>query len=257
MVADQSGGVTAANTYNFTPFGEGIGNDPGSQNKQGYTGHIEDETGLTYMQARYYDPVIGRFLSADPIGYADQLNLYAYVGSDPINQSDPTGMCPECNWDDGFRRTSGQMLTESPVGQIFNEGMKRTKAGVEKVVDRSSATVTGGASAITGVEVSGTVDAQTAEDGTYERAVTVGETNQVEAQVAATVDFRVAGDKDVGKVTASFSLKVVFVGIEFNKGTNGSNLSVHVGPQFGFKLKGLPQVEVKGGVSVKERVPLP
>ncbi|MEL6108778.1 MAG: RHS repeat-associated core domain-containing protein, partial [Planctomycetota bacterium] len=49
--------------------------------------------GLYYMNARYYSPLSGRFLSLDPSGFAGQdVNLYRYAGSDPANFSDPSGL---------------------------------------------------------------------------------------------------------------------------------------------------------------------
>ena len=63
-------------------------------NGPGYTGHINDaDTSLVYMQARYYDPDIGRFISIDPIAAdVDGLNRYVYASNNPYYYSDPTGM---------------------------------------------------------------------------------------------------------------------------------------------------------------------
>jgi RHS repeat-associated protein len=61
----------------------------------------DQETGLYHMGARYYDPRLGRWLSEDPIGIAGGTNLYAYVGNDPVNGRDPTGLYSTCEWIDG------------------------------------------------------------------------------------------------------------------------------------------------------------
>lgn len=73
-----------------------------NDNRPGYTGHMMDKgTGLVYMQQRYYDPMLGVFLSVDPVTAYDsgdwrQFNRYAYAFNNPYRFTDPDGRCPEC-----------------------------------------------------------------------------------------------------------------------------------------------------------------
>ena len=56
-------------------------------------GHPEDETGLVYMRARYYEPAMGRFLSEDPA--RDGVNWYLYADENPVNKVDFEGKVPK------------------------------------------------------------------------------------------------------------------------------------------------------------------
>ncbi|MFN9664251.1 MAG: RHS repeat-associated core domain-containing protein, partial [Akkermansiaceae bacterium] len=58
----------------------------------GFTGHHHHaKSGLVLTWFRAYDAEVGRWLSADPLGEAGGINLYGYVGGNPINLIDPTG----------------------------------------------------------------------------------------------------------------------------------------------------------------------
>lgn len=77
----------------YEPSTAGCGLD---DNQRGYTGHVFDkDIGLTYMQARYYDPVVGRFMGVDPVGVRldnqVSFNRYAYGNNNPYKYTDPDG----------------------------------------------------------------------------------------------------------------------------------------------------------------------
>ena len=92
---DERGNVIWREEY--SPYGSKILNqDASSDNTRGYTGHVHDsETGLIYMQARYYDPTIGRFMSIDPVEFKSDnplsFNRYAYANNNPYIFTDPNG----------------------------------------------------------------------------------------------------------------------------------------------------------------------
>ncbi|MBC5781395.1 hypothetical protein H8N03_00480 [Ramlibacter sp. USB13] len=94
VLTDAAGGVAARAIY--MPYGEVVAVSGTDAFRHKFTGKELDATGLYYFQSRYYDPVTGRFTSADDragggLFATDALNMYAYVGNNPVSRIDPSG----------------------------------------------------------------------------------------------------------------------------------------------------------------------
>ena len=91
-MTDSTGKIVQA--YEYDSFGNLHDNMNAIKQPYTYTGREWDkETGFYYYRARYYDPMAGRFISKDPIGFnGGDINLYAAVRNNPINNTDPSGM---------------------------------------------------------------------------------------------------------------------------------------------------------------------
>ena len=94
VLSDASGAPVA--TREFAAFGEQVGSGGTATLTRGYGAHWQDgESGLIYMGARYYDPVITRVIQPDPVvpepDDPQSWNRYSFVRNNPFNRVDPTG----------------------------------------------------------------------------------------------------------------------------------------------------------------------
>ena len=94
-LTDDNGNVTDHYAY-ANPFAFGMAKDGNTENPFTFVGQhgvMDDGNDIFYMRARYYDAKAGRFFSEDPIGFeGGDLNLYAYVGGNPVVGIDPKGL---------------------------------------------------------------------------------------------------------------------------------------------------------------------
>ncbi|RUS43551.1 RHS repeat domain-containing protein [Cohnella sp. AR92] len=105
MVDASTGNVV--NSYSYDEWGNILQQteDPSASNIFKYAGEVYDnETGLYYLRARYYDPSVGRFINEDTyegqVNNPLSLNLYTYVQNNPLIYTDPSGMCGVKSWGD-------------------------------------------------------------------------------------------------------------------------------------------------------------
>ncbi|MEW5743936.1 MAG: C1 family peptidase [Nitrospirota bacterium] len=114
----------------------------------GQFGVMTEPNGYYYMRARYYDPQVGRFISEDPIGFdGGDINLYQYVGANPVNFTDPSGLLPNVDPNKPFDRFNPNNLKDnSKAINALKNTLDKIKF-VNKAIEWTEKTILKGAAA--------------------------------------------------------------------------------------------------------------
>ncbi len=169
-----SGVVTSSTRYE--PYGTVYGSSVAPVQGPGYTGHVRDvDTGLSYMQQRYYDPLAGRFLSVDPIeASAGSFNRYWYANNNPYTNIDPDGRQSSMKDHPSLRNGFQAVYVNAQAAQVEDIAMKNVGRELKREAERrSSVGVDFGAQH--GVGLRGTVSKNFAGEVKMDAGVVFGE----------------------------------------------------------------------------------
>lgn len=152
VLLNQSGSTVA--TYTYGPMGNVTSHTGTASTPIEFAGGYEDaETGLLYLEHRYYDPTTGTLLTLDP-DVATTMQPYQYAADDPVNETDPTGLTAQsCTGleDEVFEgyqlcfyiNGSGNYVKFMQVGLITNAYFTQGFTGFLDITDAGGTTVTG------------------------------------------------------------------------------------------------------------------
>lgn len=115
LLTDSTGTVEGA--YSYTPYGGTEAHTGAATTPLGYDGQLtSSDTGLIYLRARAYDPVTAQFMSVDPM-LPTTGTPYTYGSDNPLNISDPSGLCNANPFSESFW-TQGNCISESSLNPI-------------------------------------------------------------------------------------------------------------------------------------------
>jgi RHS repeat-associated protein len=138
VVALTNSSGSTVELYEYSVYGQVAASDANIPNRFMFTGReFDQETGLYYYRARYYNPEVGRFLQTDPVGYGDGIGWYTYCGNSPIGRTDPSGEWSHYthDWKDGELRIhcfdSGGQHAKTMTFSGWDEVVRMVNAGYD------------------------------------------------------------------------------------------------------------------------------